>query len=237
MRRNNAPLDRRYLYTVRQIAPDGEQVAFEVGVGKNGTVIPASTLRQAANPVVEISTHPRYNETRRKERRDDAAPSVNNVDRETRLRTIDDCAVALEVPDSRREAFAKMVGDFLDAEGEATARTKPALKWERDRLADETPAHFASRAGYLHRGEISTEDRALHKKLFNWLRTHKWPADVPYIPTLPEWNERQAAKLPELRETLNKELVSGELGDKVRQVKRLEAVVRRVTRAERIPAL
>jgi hypothetical protein len=68
---------------------------------------------------------------------------------------------------------------------------EPRLKWEKDALPDEDPAHFASRAGYEHRGLIYEEDRALSVKLANWLRTHDWPKDVPYIPTKPEWNTQQ----------------------------------------------
>jgi hypothetical protein len=119
------------------------------------------------------------------------------------------------------------------------ATAQPRLQWQRDRLPDEDAAHFASRAGYVHRGEISSEDRALHKKLFNWLRTHDWPSDVPYIPTLPEWNERQAVNLSELRAKLHDEAerrrvaVRDFVRDEGREVKRLQAVVRRS--GERIP--
>jgi hypothetical protein len=124
--------------------------------------------------------------------------------------------------------FEKAAGITVPAND--SAKRPPRPQWEKDARPDETPAHFAHRAGYVHRGMISTEDRALHKKLFNWLRTHKWPADVPYIPTLPEWNERKAAKLPELLATL---------GIDIQEVHRLEAVARRVvsTRGERIPGM
>jgi tetratricopeptide (TPR) repeat protein len=77
----------------------------------------------------------------------------------------------------------------------------PRLKWESDRLPDETPAAFAWRAyqgeaqaGTLHRGIIAKEDKALAVKLANWLRTHPIPGDID-IPTLPEWNTRQLAKV------------------------------------------
>jgi hypothetical protein len=92
--------------------------------------------------------------------------------------------------------------------GETTGRAtaKPHLKWETNRRANEDPAHFAARAypvemqaGTLHRGVIGKEDPALRTKLNNWERTHpwpeKWPADVPYIPTQPEWNTERLAKL------------------------------------------
>jgi hypothetical protein len=185
-----------------------------------GTVITPPVPRTAGG-VIDLVKHWRYNEARRKQRRDDAAPLVNNVQQERRLRAIEDCAAALEIPDNRRAAFAKMVGDFLDAGETATARAKPGPrpKWPADALPDETPAHFASRAGYVHRGEMNQEDTALGTKLRNWLRTHDWPADVPYIPTFPQWNRRtQAAKLPELR---------AKIGDDARELERLEAVERR----------
>ena len=74
----------------------------------------------------------------------------------------------------------------------ARATAAPRLKWERDRLPDETPAHFAHRAGYQHRGEIYSEDRELHRRLNSWLRSHAMPEGID-IPTLPEWNDRQVA--------------------------------------------
>jgi hypothetical protein len=106
-------------------------------------------------------------------------------------------ASTLNIAVDRREDFRHAILSFV---ARANTTTKAVLKWERDRLPDETPASFADRAGYEHRGEIHDQDRALSVKLSNWLRTHKWPEDVPYIPTKPEWNDRQIEKLPQLRD-------------------------------------
>jgi hypothetical protein len=81
----------------------------------------------------------------------------------------------------------------------------PRLKWDTDRKADENenPAAFAwrayaaeAKAGTLHRGVIYSEDRELHKRLNSWLRSHPMPEGID-IPTLPEWNDRQLAKVGE----------------------------------------
>jgi hypothetical protein len=129
--------------------------------------------------------------------------------------------------------FKQAASEAATRETTARATVQPRPKWPADALRDETPAHFASRAGYVHRGLIHDADRALSIKLYNWLRTHKWPDDVPYIPTLPEWNAEQAAKLPELRREVRRRL-----GDDAREVHRLEAVVTRQRRnGERIAAL
>jgi hypothetical protein len=90
-----------------------------------------------------------------------------------------------------------------EREGTTHATATPRLKWDRDRLPDENPATFAwrayaaeAKAGTLHRGVIGQEDKALAVKLSNWLRTHDMPEGID-IPTKPEWNERQLAKLGE----------------------------------------
>jgi hypothetical protein len=114
---------------------------------------------------------------------------------------------------------------------ETTSRVKepPRLKWEKHAKVGEDPAHFAARAGYQHRGSIHDNDPALSLKLSNWLRTHDWPKNVRYIPTLPEWNEKQAAKLAELLATV---------GIDVQEVQRLAAVVmRRSPRGGSAPAM
>jgi hypothetical protein len=81
------------------------------------------------------------------------------------------------------------------------AKAEPRLKWEKDALPDENPAAFAWRAykaeaeaGTLHRGLVGREDKSLAVKLASWLRTHDMPEGID-IPTLPEWNTRQLAKL------------------------------------------
>jgi hypothetical protein len=102
----------------------------------------------------------------------------------------------------------------VEHETTTRATATPRLKWETDRLPDENPAHFAARAGYEHRGQIHEQDRRLSVKLSNWLRTHDWPEDVRYIPTKPEWNDRQVENLPQLRD------------DTVREVERLAAAAR-----------
>ncbi len=82
----------------------------------------------------------------------------------------------------------------------------PRLKWGKDNRLGENPAAFAlrayhleSKAGILHRGLLAKEDKPLATKLASWLRFHKMPPGVD-IPTLPEWNTRQLAKLPSLLE-------------------------------------
>jgi hypothetical protein len=149
---------------------------------------------------------------------------------------IESFALFLQVPKRARAQFVATVKEALAAARETTSRSAkepPRLKWDTDRKADEDPATFAARAGYEHRGMIHDEDRALSVKLSNWLRTHDWPEGVRYIPTLPDWNEKQAAKLPELR---------ANIGDQVREVERLRAVDRRVRNSKRktrhgIPAI
>jgi hypothetical protein len=81
------------------------------------------------------------------------------------------------------------------------APAAPRLKWGKDNAPDENPAAFAwrayqaeAKAGALHMGVIRHEDKPLAVKLANWLRTHPMPEGVD-IPTLPEWNTRQLAKL------------------------------------------
>jgi tetratricopeptide (TPR) repeat protein len=113
---------------------------------------------------------------------------------------------------------------------DVSATGEPRPKWEIDRLPGENPAKFAWRAyaaeaeaGTLHRGVISTEDPALHRKLKNWLRTHDMPEGID-IPTLPEWNDRQVEKLAILRDDAT-----------VRETVRLAAVVAR--RRARMPGM
>ena len=86
---------------------------------------------------------------------------------------------------------------------ETTTRAEepPRPKWQTDRRLDENPATFAwrayqveAKAGTLHRGVIYSEDRELHRRLNSWLRSHPMPEGID-IPTLPEWNSRQLAKL------------------------------------------
>ena len=85
----------------------------------------------------------------------------------------------------------------------ARATAQPRLKWDTDRQPDESPAHFAWRAyqaeaqaGTLHRGLIGQEDKDLAVKLASWMRSpaHREEAAAAGIdiPTLPEWNTRQA---------------------------------------------
>jgi tetratricopeptide (TPR) repeat protein len=92
-----------------------------------------------------------------------------------------------------------------EAARETTARAaaKPRPKWEHRKGADVdlSPPEFIAKhyaaemaAGTLHRGLIGQEDKPLAVKLANWLRTHPMPENVD-IPTLPEWNTRQLAKL------------------------------------------
>jgi hypothetical protein len=115
-----------------------------------------------------------------------------------------------------RERVERALEDLAaNAARETTSRSAtatPRLQWERDRMADENPAHFAARAGYEHRGMIYSEDRELHRRLNSWLRSHDWPEGVRYVPTLPEWNTRQLVKLGK---------------DDAREALRLDAVARR----------
>jgi hypothetical protein len=92
-------------------------------------------------------------------------------------------------------------GEVAGRETADRATAEPRLKWERDRLPDENPAAFAwrayqaeAKAGTLHRGVIAQEDKSLAVKLASWLRSHPMPDGID-IPTLPEWNTRQLAKL------------------------------------------
>lgn len=106
-----------------------------------------------------------------------------------------------KLPPSKLAALEKLLDDFEAAEIETM---QPRPKWPDDALPHEidSPPHFAARAfkaeanaRILHRGLIGQEDRARGTKLAgtlsNWLRTHNWPEDVPYIPTKPEWMTRQ----------------------------------------------
>jgi hypothetical protein len=97
-------------------------------------------------------------------------------------------------PDETASVAAHKPAPIIEtAAAETTKPKKPRLKWETNRLPDEDPAHFAARAGYEHRGQIYGEDRELHRRLNSWLRSHDWPTDVRYVPTLPEWNDQQVA--------------------------------------------
>ena len=127
----------------------------------------------------------------------------------------------LGVPDDKQDrffthvlSFAELTPEILKAAGseladrrglsveqKQAARAAPRLKWGKDNAPDENPAAFAWRAyqaeaeaGTLHRGVIAQEDKPLSVKLANWLRTHPMPEGID-IPTLPEWNTRQLAKL------------------------------------------
>jgi hypothetical protein len=98
---------------------------------------------------------------------------------------------------------AKLAAKAAARETTARVTATPRLKWDRDRLPDENPATFAwrayaeeAKAGTLHRGLIGREDKPLAVKLASWLRTHDMPEGID-IPTKPEWNERQLAKLGE----------------------------------------
>jgi hypothetical protein len=68
----------------------------------------------------------RYKDTRREVRRSNTHISVNHVDLEKRLKTIDAFTDALEVPDAKRLAFKEMIVNFFDNAGGAV--TKPALR-------------------------------------------------------------------------------------------------------------
>jgi hypothetical protein len=115
--------------------------------------------------------------------------------------TISSLADRLEIAEEKRGEFENYILDFAaNAARETTGRATaaPRLKWERDRLPDETPAHFAARAYQaeakaesLHRGLIGQEDKPLAVKLASWLRSHPMPEGID-IPTKPEWITRQA---------------------------------------------
>jgi hypothetical protein len=148
---------------------------------------------------VDNSNDPRHNETPRATRRETVEHLINTVDREARLKIIKDFAVALEVPQRRRNAFEKMILGFLEAGAALLGRGKPArrLKWETDQRPGEDPAHFAwrayaaeAKAGKLHRGLIYDEDRALYTKLNSWLRSNAMPDGID-IPTKRDWITRQ----------------------------------------------
>jgi hypothetical protein len=84
-------------------------------------------------------------------------PLYNGIVRGVLTEAVDNLAVVLDIPEDRRMAFRELIADFVDAARETADRAKepPRLKWDTDRDADEDPAHFAHRAGYVHRGEIS----------------------------------------------------------------------------------
>jgi hypothetical protein len=102
----------------------------------------------------------------------------------------------------RRGLTLAQLRDALDAVSSPPppAPAAPRLKWDVDRDPDETPAAFAwrayaaeAKAGTLHRGVIAHEDKLLHKKLSNWLRTYPMPEGID-IPTETQWNTQQLAK-------------------------------------------
>jgi tetratricopeptide (TPR) repeat protein len=85
----------------------------------------------------------------------------------------------------------------------ADIKAKPRVLWEnrKDEDAKLTPPEFIAKhyaaemaAGTLHRGVIAQEDKPLAVKLASWLRSNPMPEGVD-IPTKPEWNTRQLAKL------------------------------------------
>ena len=98
-------------------------------------VAPGHCLRR---PIMEIPNEMEYSQVRRNSRPEHAAPLVNKLDRETRVQTIEHFAVALEVPERRRNAFTKWVIRFLEA-GDALLgrRKKEALPdWIKARKRD-----------------------------------------------------------------------------------------------------
>jgi hypothetical protein len=119
--------------------------------------------------------------------------------------------VPVEVVAAMRAATMRLRDDALAEAGVTNApaaRSAPVHKgrralWDNRQGADAklTPPKFIAKhyaaemaAGTLHRGMIGQEDKSLAVKLANWLRTHPMPEGVD-IPTLPEWNTRQLAKL------------------------------------------
>jgi hypothetical protein len=167
-------------------------------VARRGVVDHHTVLRQSPG-VVDASNLPGYTG----DTMGDAAHDLNAL------------AADLDLPfDIATEALKQAKAELTARENPARATATPRLKWETDRQADENPAHFAARADYEHRGQIHEQDRPLSVKLSNWLRTHDWPEDVRYIPTKPEWNDRQVENLPQLRD------------DTVREVERLAAAAR-----------
>lgn len=103
-------------------------------------------------------------------------------------------------PEIAREALKKAAADYARTMT-ARAPPPPRLKWQHDRRPDENPAAFAwrayqaeAKAGTLHRGVIHAEDAQLHRRLNSWLRSHPMPEGID-IPTLPEWNTQQLARV------------------------------------------
>jgi hypothetical protein len=110
---------------------------------------------------------------------------------------IERLALSFGLTNKARAQFVATVKEALATAREASSRSWAAnsrLKWQRDRKPDETPADFAARARYEHRGQIYSEDRDLHRRLNSWLRSYDWPEGVRYVPTKSEWNDRQVAK-------------------------------------------
>jgi tetratricopeptide (TPR) repeat protein len=94
-------------------------------------------------------------------------------------------------------ALAYLAADDAALEMTERAPGTPRLKWDKDALADENPAHFTWRAyqaeaqgGTLHQGLIYDEDRELYRRLRSWLRSHPMPEGID-IPTKRDWITRE----------------------------------------------
>lgn len=113
-----------------------------------------------------------------------------------------------------KAAEAEKLRETAAAKAETThpaAPPPPRPQWPRDATPEESdnPAAFAwrayaaeAKAGTLHRGIIAQDDKkngtTLRDDLVSWLRSAKNQARVPEgfdIPTKPEWNTRQLAKV------------------------------------------
>jgi hypothetical protein len=141
-------------------------------------------------------------------RRSSPADTDDPVSAETRIGVAADLLSRVYPAEDVKEALEYLAAKAARETTSRSATDAPRLKWPDDALPHEidSPPHFAARAyraeaeaGTLHRGVIGRDDRAfetkLASKLSNWLRTHKWPEDVPYIPTKPEWDTLQLATL------------------------------------------
>lgn len=139
-----APIDRRYSHVVRQVTGDGKQVArFEAAVGRNGTVIGASALREnaentsanavhgasqidRANPLViaQIKLH----NTRIAWLKSRFPENTVNGDSK---QDIENCANILKIPEARRPAFKQLIVDFLKAGDAAMVRASDDTRLSR----------------------------------------------------------------------------------------------------------
>lgn len=81
------------------------------------------------------------------------------------------------------------------------AAVTPRPQWDKEGEFGNRPADFIAvafrpemLAKTLHRGVVAAEQPTLLTKLVSWLRSHDMPEGVD-IPTKPEWNTRQLAKI------------------------------------------